>query len=308
MVLEHAAVIIAEVVVTTVEAQNLTSGAGAHIHALRAAEGAGVPQNWEAALDLLRLSAEQGFSPAQAELAALAGRWDLSRAIESGLPDPAEDWARLRKLIRVEDWLRAPPKRIVSARPRIAAVPGFASAELCQWVISRVRGKLSPAQVFDPETGGARRESVRNNSQCYLLRDESDFLLCFLRARMASIMELPVSWMEVPMVLHYAPGEQFLPHVDFLDVNSPGLAADVAQRGQRVVTFLVSLNDEYEGGETEFTELKRRWKGARGSGLFFWNVEPDGTPDHRTRHAGLPPISGEKWLLSQWVRARPMSR
>jgi prolyl 4-hydroxylase len=294
--------------VTFVESQNSTPGTDAHVHALRAAEGAGVPQSWESALDLLRLSADQGFAPAQAELAALAGQWDLSRAIESDLPFPGGEWAKLRATIRIADWLRAPAKQIVSASPRIAVVPDLAAPELCEWVMSRARGRLSPAQVFDPETGGPRRESVRNNSQCYLLRDESDLLLCFLRARMASIIGLPVPWMEVPMVLHYAPGEQFLPHVDFLDPGSPALAADVAQRGQRAVTFLLALNDDYEGGQTEFTDMGRRWKGSRGSGLFFWNVEPDGRPNPLTRHAGLPPASGEKWLLSQWVRARPITQ
>ena len=68
------------------------------------------------------------------------------------------------------------------------------------------------------------------------------------------------------------------------------------------MTFLLSLNDGYEGGETKFPELQQRWKGRAGNALFFWNVEPDGTPDRRTVHAGLPPASGEKWLLSQWVR------
>jgi prolyl 4-hydroxylase len=105
-------------------------------------------------------------------------------------------------------------------------------------------------------------------------------------------------------VLHYEPGEEFLPHFDFLDVSQPGPAKDVAGRGQRVLTFLIALNDDYDGGETEFPEIGKRWKGRKGSGLFFWNVEPDGTPDRLTRHAGLPPTRGEKWLLSQWIRGR----
>ena len=110
--------------------------------------------------------------------------------------------------------------------------------------------------------------------------------------------------MESTAVLHYEPGEEFLPHFDFLDVNLPGPAKDVAGRGQRVLTFLIALNDDYEGGQTEFPEIGKRWKGRKGSGLFFWNVEPDGTPDRLTRHAGLPPTRGEKWLLSQWIRGR----
>ena len=54
----------------------------------------------------------------------------------------------------------------------------------------------------------------------------------------------------------------------------------------------------------EFPQLGKRFKGRRGNALFFWNVEPDGTPDKRTVHAGLPPTRGEKWMLSQWIRER----
>jgi hypothetical protein len=36
----------------------------------------------------------------------------------------------------------------------------------------------------------------------------------------------------------------------------------------------------------------------------FTNVLPDGSPDRRMSHAGLPPTAGEKWLFSQWVRDR----
>jgi hypothetical protein len=71
-----------------------------------------------------------------------------------------------------------------------------------------------------------------------------------------------------------------------------------------VLTFLLSLNDDYEGGETQFPILNKLYRGRKGNALFFWNVEPDGSPDKRLLHAGLPPTSGEKWLLSQWIRGR----
>lgn len=291
-----------------IPAQNLTEGETAHLHAMRAAEGAGVPQSWDQALDILQRSAELGYRPAQAELAALAGEWQLAEQITEGAELGNGKWAVLRSEISIMRWLAFAPRRIVSASPRIATVPEIASHEECRWLISQARGRLSRAQVYDPQTGGPRSESVRTNSQCVLLRDESDLILLFLRARIARLIELPVPWLEAAMVLHYAPGEEFLPHLDFLDTSLPGPAADVAERGQRVVTFLVSLNADYQGGETEFPELGCRWKGQTGSGLFFWNVEPDGRPDPRTRHAGLPPASGEKWLLSQWVRARAVRR
>lgn len=273
-----------------------------HVLAMCAAEGAGVPQDWSTALDHLNRAAELGSQLAQAELAALAGDWRLSREIAAGKDASICDWASLRRAVDFAAWLAIPRPRIASASPRVAMVEGFASPEICDWLIQRARPRLSPAKVYDHDTGGARSDGIRTNSECHFPLNESDILLLLLRARMAKITELPTDAMEAPVILHYLPGQEFLPHFDFLDTSLPGYAKDVAQRGQRVLTFLLCLNEGYEGGETEFPVIGKRWKGHRGSALFFWNVEPNGMPDRRTAHAGLPPTSGEKWLLSQWIR------
>jgi hypothetical protein len=38
--------------------------------------------------------------------------------------------------------------------------------------------------------------------------------------------------------------------------------------------------------------------------VLFYNTTPEGAPDRRTLHAGAPTTNGEKFLLSQWIRAR----
>ena len=73
-----------------------------------------------------------------------------------------------------------------------------------------------------------------------------------------------------------------------------------------MATFLIYLNDDYEGGETDFPMLSWRYRGRKGDALVFWNVSPQGHVERKLLHAGLPPTSGEKWLLSQWVRDRPV--
>ena len=148
---------------------------------------------------------------------------------------------------------------------------------------------------------------MRDNTECHFPVDEGDLILQFLRSRIAAVTELFVTGMEAPSVLHYTPGQRFLPHYDFLDEVHPGHEAEIAEGGQRVLTFLLSLNDDYEGGETQFPILGKRYRGRKGNALFFWNVEPDGTPDKRVLHAGLPPTLGEKWMLSQWIRGPLLS-
>jgi len=111
--------------------------------------------------------------------------------------------------------------------------------------------------------------------------------------------------MEGSTVLHYGAGEEFFPHYDFLDTANPGYARQVAQFGQRVLTFLIYLNADFDGGETEFPMLGWKFKGKQGDAVFFHNVLPNMQPDRKTLHAGLAPTRGEKWLFSQWVRGLP---
>jgi prolyl 4-hydroxylase len=73
-----------------------------------------------------------------------------------------------------------------------------------------------------------------------------------------------------------------------------------------VFTVLVYLNDDLEGGETEFLQLGLRHRGRKGDALMFRNVDAEGQPDRRTLHAGRPPTQGEKWLLSVWIRDRAL--
>jgi len=128
-----------------------------------------------------------------------------------------------------------------------------------------------------------------------------------LQARMSAACGLAERCMEAPTVLHYAPGEEIRDHYDFVDPNiSDDYPAEIARNGQRLVTFIVYLNDDYEGGETAFGKLGFQHKGTRGGGIYFVNALPDLSPDLRMVHAGKPTTRGEKWIVTQFIRDRPM--
>jgi hypothetical protein len=272
--------------------------------AIRAASGAGVPHDLGAALDHLQQAAEQGSRPAQAELAALVGNWRLARELAAGKPLRAGMPAQLRAAVDLAAWRRLPEGEMFSAAPRIAAVRGFLSSELCEWLIRLGKPHLRAAEVFDHASGEPSAYVGRSNSSAELLLARADVVLGFVRARIAALASVAVHDLEPSQVLHYAVGQEFRPHHDFLDVSVPALAREVAERGQRTLTVLVYLNEGYEGGHTEFAHLGRRFKGRKGDALVFWNVREDGAPDWSTLHAGTAPTRGEKWLLSQWIRMR----
>tara|TARA_R110000796_G_scaffold30849_1_gene82186 strand:- start:27 stop:635 length:609 start_codon:yes stop_codon:yes gene_type:complete len=65
----------------------------------------------------------------------------------------------------------------------------------------------------------------------------------------------------------------------------------------RAFVFSIYLNDVEEGGETEFLHFSKRVKPKTGR-IVIW---PAGFP---YLHRGNPPLSGEKYILTSWLRLR----
>ncbi|MEA2824099.1 MAG: prolyl 4-hydroxylase [Alphaproteobacteria bacterium] len=279
---------IAEGVKLTTEAAKEGSCEAAYLMALFHAAGTTASPSWRIALDFLQRAAELDQAIARRELALMAGDADLIAAIEQNANIPAGIWEPC--------WM--------SPELRIGIAEQFITPAICHWLVEKSRPHLKPAQTDDPLTGTPRYGNNRTNSSAEFAFADTGFILHLVRARISALTGPPTMAMEGSAVLHYAPGQQFFPHYDFLDTAEPGYARQVAEFGQRVLTFLIYLNEDFEGGETDFPKLECRYKGKTGDALFFWNVLPNGQTDQRMLHAGLPPARGEKFLFSQWVRGR----
>ena len=283
------------------------NGDAAHIAALLAVWGLGLQQDWNAALDYLVIAAQAGHEMDSAVLAGLAGEWASATRLHPATKLSRDECQALRSRIRIEELLRIPPAQVVSDFPRIVVHEGFLAPEVCDWLISRAKPNLARARVYEPSTG-FHEAPVRTNTEFHIGTFDSDLFLMLLQHRIAAMTRVPLAGMEACTIMRYLPEEEFRPHVDYFDVDKPENARIVAAEGQRVITFLVYLNEDYSGGETEFPYLRWRFRGHKGDALWFVNVNPDFSPNPRTLHAGLPPTAGEKWLFSQWARGRLPTR
>lgn len=289
------------------------------------AGGVGAPRNIPRAISWLVPLAKAGDARSICQLALLAGidgpqaamaraalaiaradGFEPARKVLGGGPVTAVpiDYDALAAAADTTPFEGALSRETQSEGPAISVVHDLLPRWACDYVMALAEPALRRGMIVN-EAGGESVEDVRSNRVMHFGIPDSDVLLELINNRLAEVAGLPSENAEGLGVLHYAPGERYAPHVDYIP-ETPANAEHLAARGQRVRTVLVYLNEGFEGGATEFPRLELSFKPARGSALAFDSVTPDGAVDPMTLHAGAAPTSGEKWIISKWFRTKAL--
>jgi prolyl 4-hydroxylase len=190
----------------------------------------------------------------------------------------------------------APHGRPIAKTPRSYFFERLFSAAECAYLARSAAPLFQPSVVVDPRTGAMIEHPIRTSDAAAFPMVFENPAIHALNRRIAAASGSVVEQGEPLQILRYQPGQQYRAHSDVI----PGAA------NQRVMTMLVYLNENYEGGETMFLKSGLRVRGRTGDALLFWNVDRGGQPDEEARHAGLPVTSGTKLICSRWIRAHPL--
>lgn len=249
------------------------SPAAGVVAALQANGAGGLPRDWTGALEI-----ERDRAKSNALVAQQVNLLDSMAIDAAGNP------------------LEKPAHTMLSTSPRIVVLRGFLAPAECDALIAIAKARLQPAVVVNPQTGELMRDPIRDSQATgFPFVDESPFIHAINRRIAAATGTLPEQG-EPVQVLHYQPGQQYRLHSDALN----GAA------NQRFLTFLVYLNDDYEGGATHFPAADLSVRCKTGDAICFANVTADRRPDPAMNHAGTPVTKGEKFVLSRWIRERPL--
>ena len=270
---------------------------------MAALKGAGswTSPSWPDALDLLQRAAEGGAADARAQLVMLAGDQSLADQARRGADVP-ELWRHLRESVDLEKWIVPGPSKQVCDWPKIWTAENFTTPELCDWLISRGKDKLRPGMMFDGQK--ARFLATRTCSDFAFTLVDGGVIMLLLRIRVSLLTGLKIEQMEPPQIFHYALGQEIKPHYDGLYDQLHPYGPEGTYQGDRLATFLMYLNDDYDGGDLEFVKVGYSYKGKAGDGIFFASMR-EGKPDSQSLHGARPVTRGEKYILSQWIHDRP---
>jgi len=261
-------------------------------------------KNWPQAINTLTHAAILGSVLAREQLILLSGSGDPTAKPALISNNESRYWQSLASVINLEQWTGEPTGHFINEEPQIKVFPALLSAPICRWLIKLSANRLKPALVYDAGKRENYQSETRTNSIAEFNLVENELLHFLIQQKMSAACGIPMTQMEGTAILNYQPGEEISDHFDFVDPAMPNYEQEIRDNGQRIITFLVYLNDDYEGGETVFTELDISYKGSTGDGLYFVNALADGSSDLRSKHAGKPTHSGEKWIISQFIRNR----
>jgi prolyl 4-hydroxylase len=250
------------------------------------------------ARELFRQAGEAGSHPAaviHCNLVASGEDWGRGLALLGRLAARDRRCRRQAEIIRAMDLGATLAGEVVSTAPHLTLFRALLTPGECRYLAEAAAPMLAPSVVVDQATGAQRPDPVRVSDAMGFTLPLENPAVHALNQRIAAASGTRPEQGEPLQVLRYRPGGEYKPHFDAI----PGFS------NQRILTMIVWLNEDYEGGETMFMKTGAKLKGRTGDALLFRNALPDGSRDPDAAHAGLPVTRGEKWIASRWIRARP---
>lgn len=173
-------------------------------------------------------------------------------------------------------------------------LPKFLSEDEVRYIKEKAGSKLETSTVGEDRQVDKKQ---RDSETAWLSLE--DPVVRGVAERCARLTDRPLCNCEQLQVLRYGVGGKYEPHQDvFSDTKG----------NKRMYTFILALNDDYEGGETVFPNLGKKFKLERGDALFFHTLDNYELMTSKALHGGSAVKSGEKWVCNLWFNKFPLSQ
>jgi len=169
------------------------------------------------------------------------------------------------------------------------------SKDDCNQLIELAKPKLISANVLGEQVPQYRTAMNTWLTEITPVTDD-------IKQMVSQITHLPIENQELIHIVKYEVGGEYKPHHDAFHTNTSYYDGVIKAGGQRKFSCLFYLNDEFTGGETSFPQKNLIITPKTGRLLAWGNTNDNSTIKKDSLHAGLPVISGEKWIAIVWVR------
>jgi len=164
---------------------------------------------------------------------------------------------------------------------------------------------LIDSGVWNMDSSITIDENHRNSSQVWL--DNNINLVNKIKRLSEKYSGFSTNTQESLQVVKYNIGGKFNSHYDACISGKQSINCKNMNgiSGQRRTTFMIYLNDDYTGGETEFIYLNKKIQPKKGKAILFKNTDENENIIYQSYHRGNPVISGNKWICTVWSHSKP---
>ena len=180
---------------------------------------------------------------------------------------------------------------LLPSYPKPVVIENFLTEKERKYIIEQAKKELHVSTVDKDE----RVDERIRKSETAWLSGNTDYTVRQVIKKCVSHTDRPFQNCEQLQVLRYTEGGHYKPHQDVF----------YQDKNKRLYTFIIALNDDYEGGETAFPVIKEKYKLKAGDALFFHTLDNYGLDTSDALHGGQPVKSGEKWVCNLWVHKYP---
>jgi hypothetical protein len=193
-------------------------------------------------------------------------------------------------------------KIVADTPPGILIVKEYLSREACERIVAYAESQTAKpigVNIFDAKNNtidGMALDRTRLTEHVKIDGMACDIINLFNDVfcnRVAPFYDVAFQYYERPQILRYPVGGHYAVHADSECWNKD--LQRWTRTSARDYSVVLYLNDDFEGGEFEFTEQKYRIKPEPGMLVTF-------PSDHRFRHTALPTRSGIRYALVSWAK------
>jgi len=175
--------------------------------------------------------------------------------------------------------------------------PDFITEDEAKYILQKAEYNYIDSIILGRKPDGIRK------SQTYWL-DKDDPVARNIIEKVCNIGGHDIEQTDDIQVVKYEPNGYYNEHHDSCCDDHED-CIEFAKDGNRIVTMIIYLTDDFEGGATNFPMINKQYKPKKYSGLMFFPMNRAGDKCHENSlHAGMPVLSGEKYIATIWIREK----
>jgi len=186
----------------------------------------------------------------------------------------------------------------------VLEIEDFLSEKECNQLIELSKNKeLIQSSISNDKGERVIDNSIRQSVQCWLSNNDNS-LVDIISKRIQEYIPLPLEHQEDLQIVKYNTNDFYKKHYD-TPYHESAMSIFNKFCGPRVATFLIYLNDNFKGGETEFIMINKTIKPKKGKAILFYNIDINLNLIPESIHVGKKINDGEKWIANKWIRVWP---